>query len=499
MTAHDEANDPFGTSPYGYWPQHIQSYFLAIRKPMHTSYEFHHYWEEQKTFQSFNELVNKNEVVFTKHFEDAGFQWQVYVDMSDIKSSRNTALNYYAYYQDDLIKNRRFPILKRKNFSLPYKDVLSIANGAMCRKCIDYVEKETNYDVSMIYQNILRVYNISDIWNNLQLSYILPKDVATFPQPHKGRAVLVFHIGYIDMLDTLKPYLCGLPESVDVIVTTKPEKNKTIVEQALFPSLGKRLRVLVAQDPGRDLSAFLVTAKPCLKDYEYIGFCHDKKSHGIEPVTIGAGFEENLLENTLASTVYVENILSTMERHSEIGLLVTPPPNHAVYFCLFGNRWTCCFDETKQLAKKLNLHVDISKDKPPLSIGTAFWCRREALKPLLDYPWINSDFPPEPLVVDGTLNHALERIFPYVAQEQGYLTGWVMTRNYAALEITNLQYITDSAATACGKPSSNIYEFEEQINGNRIGVKGALVIYFKKHTPKRLWGVARFFKHLLRW
>ena len=32
-----------------------------------------------------------------------------------------------------------------------------------------------------------------------------------------------------------------------------------------------------------------------------------------------------------------------------------------------------------------------------------------------------------------------------------------------------------------------------------IGVKGALVIYTKKHLPKPLWGFAKKVKHFLHW
>ena len=140
------------------------------------------------------------------------------------------------------------------------------------------------------------------------------------------------------------------------------------------------------------------------------------------------------------------------------------------------------------MAEKLGLKVDIAEDKWPLALGMAFWCRRDALAPLFDYPWTYDDFPPEPVPEDSTLLHALERIFPFVAQHQGYLSGWVMTDEYASLEINNMHYRVDQLLHG----GSNMPVVQ-------IGLKGALVNYIKKHLPKPLWGFAKKAKQLLRW
>ena len=43
---------------------------------------------------------------------------------------------------------------------------------------------------------------------------------------------------------------------------------------------------------------------------------------------------------------------------------------------------------------------------------------------------------------------ALERILPFVAQSQGYLTGWVLTDRQAAVELANLRYMLDETRRA---------------------------------------------------
>lgn len=46
--------------------------------------------------------------------------------------------------------------------------------------------------------------------------------------------------------------------------------------------------------------------------------------------------------------------------------------------------------------------------------------------------------------LDNTINHAIERILPYVAQSQGFYSGLMMTEEYASLYTCNYQYMLDA-------------------------------------------------------
>lgn len=484
LTAHAESIIYHDPSLYPHIPEHIQSYFIVIRKKMHTSFEFKRYWEQQPCYLTMNELIGYNELVFTKYFNDRGFTWDVLVNTKDLDGEyhNNVAVAHCWHSTYELIKNRKYPVLKRHSFGFDRSIPLNDSNGSQLRKTVDYIADYTNYDVTLIYRNVLRVYNIADIFNNLHLTYILPKRYSNQRLDCRYRAVMVFHIFYIDLLDYIYPYIVSLPECVDVILTTR-EENLNIVSRRFSPVLGSRLQVLSTKNRGRDLSALLVAAKNYLKGYDYIGFCHDKKSIQSGAITVGRDFQELIVENTIGSKSYVENVLDLFESHPELGFLSPPPPKHGVY--LNVHFWGGgCIAQVRALAERLKLKTNISEEKMPLAIGTAFWCRRDALAPLLDYPWAYEDFPPEPLPADGMLSHGLERIFPFVAQHQGYLSGWVMTEDYASLEICNIHYRLDQVL------------FSSQTS---IGVKGALVIYIKKHLPKPLWRIAKRIKCLLRW
>ena len=119
-----------------------------------------------------------------------------------------------------------------------------------------------------------------------------------------------------------------------------------------------------------------------------------------------------------------------MEKKNKISIIVP----------WYYSSWTFDFENTKKLAEQLKLNTIISIDKPPISIGTVFWCRTEALGKLMTYQWKYEDFPEEPLQKDGTINHAIERILPYVAQDAGYETGIVLTETSTSTLLSFVQF-----------------------------------------------------------
>ena len=49
-----------------------------------------------------------------------------------------------------------------------------------------------------------------------------------------------------------------------------------------------------------------------------------------------------------------------------------------------------------------------------------FWARPAVLKPMIDLGLTWDDYPPEPLPIDGTMLHTLERLLPFCAVHTGY-------------------------------------------------------------------------------
>ena len=127
----------------------------------------------------------------------------------------------------------------------------------------------------------------------------------------------------------------------------------------------------------------LIGLRPFANDYDYICFAHDKKTTQLKPLMVGKSFSYQCFENVLANRIFVENVITTFQENPRLGLLVPPPPLHSYLSQVTGNEWQSNFENTKKLAEKYHINVDINKDKPPIApLGGIFWF---SLKRLISY------------------------------------------------------------------------------------------------------------------
>lgn len=489
LTAHGYSPDNYHLSPYGYCPKHIQSYFLVIRKNMLHSEEFHKYWANLPTFNSFEETVCKNEYVFTKTFEDLGYIWDTYIDCSDLDADGKVdhCINNYAFNQYELLK-RGFPILKRKNISFEYSMVLNFNNGDDYRKSIEYIRQNTSYDCSMIFKNSCRLYHLFDIYNNLGLTYILSSDYIEHEiDQYSMKIGIIFHSYYIDLFDKMLNIFINLPPQIDLCITTDSVDKKKYIQKKLT-SCKNKVCVEIAPRVGRDLAGLLVAAKRFVVEHDLICFTHDKKSPQNLHPTVSYAFFNIITENLLASPEYVLNIIHLFENNPSLGFLGVPSPKLGNYYWGVGKEWTTNFEGTVKLAQELKLNVPFSQKKPPISLGTAFWFRTAAMKKLLDVEW-EGRFMPEPLPVDGTISHQLERIFPFVVQDAGFLSGTVCTKQYAEMEIIRLNYFNSILAhnLKCTGKFNNVASFEDFSNnvGKTTSTSSIIAHLYSKYKSKK--------------
>ena len=160
----------FGYNPYGYLPEHIQSYFIVYRKKMIQSEALQDYWNTMPEIQSYNQSVGLYESAFTKMFADKGFRWDVYVNTDDFEGITDQPV---MFYPKKLISERRCPIFKRRLFFHSYGDMLNHTAGESSLLLYDYLVAEKLYDINMVWDNILRSYHLSDIFRQLHLNYTL--------------------------------------------------------------------------------------------------------------------------------------------------------------------------------------------------------------------------------------------------------------------------------------------------------------------------------------
>ena len=150
--------------PYGYSPEHIQSSFTAFRKSLVMSNVFQTYWKELPAIRSYNESGGRHEQFITKYFEDNGFRWDCYTDFRELHT---------GYYGDaplitmplDVIRDLRSPFFKRRSFFLTRKE-LPLPIPAMY-ELVEYLKSETDFDLSVLYENLIRTCNQRDLLSSL--------------------------------------------------------------------------------------------------------------------------------------------------------------------------------------------------------------------------------------------------------------------------------------------------------------------------------------------
>ena len=174
ITKHHKVDfDVFNTCKYGYIPEHIQSSFLVIRNSLLRTKDYQDLWKNMPMINSYAESVGLYEVIFTKEFNEKGYKSGVYIDTSDLEGYTRYPLMMMS---DELIINRRCPIIKLKSFSQNYMDIIMDTIGSCTINSYEFIKNNTSYDVDLIWQNILRTSNMASIKRLMHLNYILPTD-----------------------------------------------------------------------------------------------------------------------------------------------------------------------------------------------------------------------------------------------------------------------------------------------------------------------------------
>lgn len=372
--------------------------------------------------------------------EKKNYKVGAYITEEDfIDKNYSSGYDYYQYRSYELLKNMRCPVLFRKCF-------LQKANmNDNLNKALDYISKSSDYDIEMIWEDALKTMNIVDLKRNLNLNYIISSqesyDIGIAESMYKSTAVIA-HIYYSDRVELCIDYLLRIPKEIDIYITTGNEGTYQIIMKKRELFLERNVTISIVPNRGRDISALWVGNRAVLKKYTYVCFVHDKKTSGnIGNAMSGELYQYDVLENCLKNEHYVNNVLSLFESNHKLGFLSPPFPKFFDYINLMGNEWTECFECTQELAHELQLKVEISKDKPPFAFSNTFWCRTEALQPLVNKKFEYEDFPQEPLPRDGSISHAIERIYIYIAQEKGFFSAIMENEEYAEMEINSMQFL----------------------------------------------------------
>ena len=206
--------------------EHIQSYFFVIRSAMLHDAQFIQYWKKIPFYREFWDVVICHEEKFTSYFNKLGYTYGVLAD-TEINDSKTNFANNYSQYESisyELIKKRNCPFLKKQQIAY---NTLSQQTQENLFQAIRYIDENTDYDVNLIWRNLIRTMNMADLQRSLHLQYIIPLQEKEMTVKH-SIAIIIF-AEYKEAAEYVLEYLKPLEKEVNYFVQIIP-KNSEVLE-----------------------------------------------------------------------------------------------------------------------------------------------------------------------------------------------------------------------------------------------------------------------------
>ena len=421
---------------FDYVNEHIQSYFVAFSKKLFLSEQFKSFWDNLIVPKSFLEAVCLFELRLTSYLSQCGYKYNSYVDPTKYGTANPTIL-----YPADLLKLDRDPFIKRKCFIEDYQNHFYLTEGDSPRRALE-IAKENGYDEKLIFSHLLRDVKLSDLRTDLQLNYVLSSKVKTSESNYSDKKIaLILYIYYADAVDECLDYAFNLPKSTDIYLVYSVDGVYDFVKTKNLEKHFNNVTYVKKINKGRDITSYVIDCKEVFNKYDYICYFHDKRSPQLGCLIKTRDFFAHCMNSILPSTEYVHNVISLFEENECLGLLVPPPLGFGDFFPSEFNLHPGNEYFIKKLIEDLKLNTKFD-EFPVAPYGDFYWVRGKAMAHLFNKNWsYDNDIPPEPIDVDGTILHALERIIPSVVQSSGYYAGWIMSEDTARIEINNQYYI----------------------------------------------------------
>ena len=218
----------------------------------------------------------------------------------------------------------------------------------------------------------------------------------------------------------------------------------------------------------------MVNTDNCQEKYDLFCHVHAKVSKQYY-ADDGERWRKYLFDNLLDKRAFT-NIIELFRKDEKLGLVFPECFNAISDIFNSGKDLTLlgCHGEEKmmeELFDKMGLQNQIVRFNLAFSMGTMMWYRPKALKPLFDIELKSEDFPEEPIGIDGTIAHAIERMPGLVAKSQGYELGFYT------------EYPQDAYGWRQNELSDRNINNSKNDRRDEIGVSGAFKVFVNKHFP----------------
>lgn len=226
------------------------------------------------------------------------------------------------------------------------------------------------------------------------------------------KVALHLHIFYPQMAEEIFSRLIKAKIKPDLLISVTSVENEKLILSLLNGKYSGKTIIKITPNRGRDLGPFLTAFKNEIQKYDIIGHFHTKVSPHLSNREEAACWYQFLMENTLGGTApMLDIVIDSMSANQKLGLVFPDDPH------VFG--WMDNYKHAEYLIKRMGIQSPL-EEAFNFPVGSMFWVRTSALKPLfgLNLDW--DDYPEEPLDHDGTMLHAIERLIPFVVKHSGF-------------------------------------------------------------------------------
>ncbi len=229
----------------------------------------------------------------------------------------------------------------------------------------------------------------------------------------KAQICLQIHIFYLDLLENIVTEINKIPYAFDCYISTDSTDKAEYIRN-YFKSHSNAVNVIVEiyDNKGRDVYPLIAQMSKYVTKYKFICHMHTKKS---KIDIFGDNWREYRFGSLFGSKENIENILKNLEMNKGLGI-VFPKPFQNLENAI---HWGLNKELAENVLQKLDIDIKLPVNNIVFPVGNMFWARVDAVLPIFTNTLANN-FPNEKGQADGTIAHAIERLWVYTAEYNGY-------------------------------------------------------------------------------
>lgn len=459
ITAHARSNAKWPGSKNTGIGEHLQSYFIVVKQPLIADERFFRFWQDIPVSDNFNATVANYELSLTGTFASWGYRYGVFCDTRSRDTNPNCVCNLMAEAMYLLVSQYNCPFVKRKNFIRTRSETLVQTNGEQVSKTVQYIRRHKAYDISLIYQNLIRLYDQSLWRENLCHDFVLSAEHS--PNGPVPSSLILAELDHEDAVWELADCLNAVPENCMLrVVTRRSELTEAIQKQ--LP--GCAVSVLPDRHTGL-ASLFAILDEEEIDRYPYFCFLQEnwgEPGNGLHLPESSIRF--SLYGNLVSGKNFIRNVLHTFVAEPLLGIL-EPPIFPQSYIGGYGRQKT-----RSEYASDYGVVLSDRYGETPIVCQSSCWCRREvvsAVRAQLENR------------LAGMEDGALECLIGDIALSSGFYCAEVAETRQAACLLENQRWIVDSAQNQKLFTVKKQLQIVAAINSGRIEPRNASVSTFE--------------------